>query len=167
MNTLSRKDVVVLFIVTAKVPQRRYFLLGALAVLALLVGILLLRSKPSEAEPPVPRAETNGERVAYLQSLGWEVVPEPVEALRLTLPDELVEPYRSYNEIQLRQGFDLAPYCGETLERCTYTVTNYPGRPMGCQADLYIHDGEVVAGDVVCTGEEGFIATLEFPSSES
>ena len=157
-----------MFIVTAKVPKRRYFLLGALVILALLIVILALRGgkKGPESTEPSLRAETNEQRVAYLGSLGWEVDAEPIEALKLTLPDELVEPYRSYNEIQLKQGFDLTPYLGETLERYTYCVNNYPDHPRGCQADLYVYDGTVVAGDIVCTGANGFIATLEFPTNE-
>lgn len=157
-----------MFIVTAKVPKRRYFLLGALVILAVLVAILALRSgkKDAASDEPSLQAETNEQRVAYLKSLGWEVDAEPIEALKLTLPDELVEPYRSYNEIQLKQGFDLTPYLGETLDRYTYCVNNYPGRPRGCQADLYVYDGTVVAGDIVCTGANGFIAILEFPANE-
>ena len=157
-----------MFIVTAKVPKRRYFLLGALAVLAVLVAILALRGGKKEAADNELslRAETNEQRLAYLTSLGWEPDAEPIEALKLTLPEELVEPYRSYNEIQLKQGFDLTPYLGETLERYTYCINNYPGRPKGCQADLYVYDGTVVAGDIVCTGANGFIATLEFPTGD-
>jgi len=154
-----------MFIVTAKVPKRRNMLLVAIAVLLLLVAVLLLGNrnpKTVDAEPSLA-AETNEQRVAYLQSLGWEVDEEPVEALQLKLPGELAEPYRSYNEIQLKQGFDLTPYLGETLERYTYCVTNYPDHPKGCQADLYIHDGVIVAGDIVCTGANGFIDVLEFP----
>ena len=155
-----------MFIVTAKVPKRRYFLVGALVILAVLVAILALRGGKKEAasDEPSLQAETNEQRVAYLESLGWEVDAEPIEALKLTLPDELVEPYRSYNEIQLKQGFDLTPYLGDSLERYTYCVNNYPGRPKGCQADLYVYDGTVVAGDIVCTGANGFIVTLEFPT---
>lgn len=156
-----------MFIVTAKVPKRRNILLIAIPVLLLLVAVLLLRnenSKKDDAEPSLLVAETNEQRIAYLQSLGWEVDAEPVEALQLKLPAELVEPYRSYNEIQLKQGFDLTPYLGETLERYTYCVTNYPDHPKGCQADLYLHDGVIIAGDIVCTGANGFIDVLEFPT---
>ena len=109
--------------------------------------------------------QANDRRIDYLAALGWEVEREPVELLSLTLPRELQEPYLSYNALQLRQGFDLSRYCGKTLERCTYTVTNHPtGAP--CQADLYLFDGEVVAGDILCTGEGGFIAPLEFPAKQ-
>ncbi len=156
-----------MFIVTAKAPKRRQILLAALAALVLLAAVLALRGNRTDADTDgAPRAETNEQRVAYLAALGWEVAPEPLETLRLTLPETLEEPYRSYNELQLRQGFDLTPCLGETLERFTYRLTNYPRRPDGCQADLYVLGGEVVAGDVVCTGANGFIATLEFPADK-
>ena len=152
-----------MFIVTAKVPERRGVLLGALVVLAALAAALLLRGRSAAAEPDALRAETNAARVAYLASLGWEAEEEPIESLLVALPGEMVEPYRSYNDLQLRQGFDLTPYLGETLERYTYAVRNYPGRPRGCQADLYLSGGRIVAGDIVCSGADGFIAPLEFP----
>ena len=94
--------------------------------------------------------------MAYLQSLGWEVEPEPIETLQFLLPAELEEPYRSYNELQLSQGFDLTRCCGKQVSRCTYTVTNYPGQPEGVQANLYICEDVPVAGDVCSSGARGF-----------
>ena len=67
----------------------------------------------------------------------------------------------------LEQGFDLSDFCGRTLSRYTYVVTNYPDRESGCQADIYLCDDAVVAGDIVCTGEGGFMAGLEFPDKQS
>lgn len=157
-----------MFIVTAKMPRRRFILPIALAALAVVLTVVLLRGKAPDAENGSQslRANTNDERVAYLASLGWTVDPDPIEMIRLTLPEELVEPYRSYNELQAQQGFDLTPYLGETLERCTYAVTNHPSHTHGCQADLYLRDGVIVAGDIICTGEGGYISTLEFPTGQ-
>lgn len=158
-----------MFIYTAKAPKRRSLLLLAALALLLFVSLLLLRGcKPAKQDDtPSLEAATNEERVAYLHSLGWEVDEEPLEALRLTLPKEMAEPYRSYNELQLQQGFDLTPCLGKTLERYTYRVTNYPGHPKGSQADLYICDGVIVAGDIICTGANGFIDTLDFPAASN
>ena len=64
----------------------------------------------------------------------------------------------SYNDLQRSQGFDLTRYCGQTLSRYTYVVTNYPDASLPCQADLYVCDGVLAAGDIVCTGENGFIS---------
>lgn len=49
------------------------------------------------------------------------------------------------------------------MTRYTYTVTNYPQRPDGVQLNLYICEDLPVAGDVVCTGTDGFQDTLVFP----
>ena len=70
----------------------------------------------------------------------------------------------SYNDLQRSQGFDLTRYCGQTLSRYTYVVTNYPDASLPCQADLYVCDGALAAGDIVCTGENGFMAGLAFPA---
>jgi len=43
-------------------------------------------------------------------------------------------------------------------------VTNYPNASLPCQADLYVCDGVLAAGDIVCTGENGFMAGLAFPA---
>ncbi len=152
-----------MFVVTAKAPNRRSVLFIVFLACLALVSIPFLRGHSASADDPPQRLDTNEQRIVWLNKLGWEAEPEPVESLRLTLPKTLEEPYRSYNTLQLKQGYDLTPYLGKTLERCTYRVTNYPGRS-DCQADLYLYDGAVVAGDIICTGADGFIDTLEFPS---
>ncbi|MFR2560875.1 MAG: DUF4830 domain-containing protein [Oscillospiraceae bacterium] len=55
----------------------------------------------------------------------------------------------------------MEPCCGKTVERCTYTVKTIPRA--GSSTDLYICGGEIVASDILCTGEGGFIAPLAFP----
>ena len=154
-----------MFIVTAKVNAARRALLLIVLLLAAGTAVFALHRRDSGTDTALPPASTNEERVAYLASLGWEVDSEPLESLRLTLPETLEEPYRSYNDLQRRQGFDLTPWLGKTVERCAYRVTNYPDRPEGCQIDLYICDGRVIAGDVLCTGANGFIDTLTFPQA--
>lgn len=154
-----------MFIVTAKFSKRKV-LLSAFSLLALIAFSFALSHRAENKSISVVSAKTNDERVAYLRSLGWEVTPDPVETLSLTLPDELVEPYLSYNELQLEQGFDLSTFCGRTLNRYTYVVTNHPNCEGGCQADIYLCDDTVVAGDIVCTGENGFMAGLEFPAEQ-
>ena len=152
-------------IMTAKVPKRRLLLIVLLLIAAAVVLALCLHGAGSEMEKPTKssaQGATNEARIAFLEGYGWQVEPEPVETLSLTLPKELEEPYLSYNVLQRAQGFDLEPCCGKTVERCTYTVKNHPSGKV-CQADLYICGGEIVAGDILCTGEGGFIAPLAFP----
>ena len=154
-----------MLIITKRLRKRR--IAAALGALALLLILLLLlrgcgEKRVQASEIP---AATNAERIAYLTSLGWEVGEQPIETLSVTLGETLEEPYLSYNELQLPQGFDLARCCGKTLSRYTYVVTNYPDASLPCQADLYVCEGLVAAGDIVCTGENGFMAGLTFPAA--
>ena len=153
-----------MFIITAKCSKRR--VVKILLIFALLLSLFLaLRACRHSPPPPVIAAGTNEERIAYLASLGWEVNDQPIETLSVTLGETLEEPYLSYNALQLEQGFDLTRQCGKTLSRYTYVVTNHPACPQSCQLDLYVCEGVVAAGDIVCTGENGFMAGLAFPAS--
>ena len=131
---------------------------AALAVIlagAVLAALILLLGQPY--------LSSNGERVAYLRELGWEIDPEPLTTLQFLLPPKLSGDYITYNDLQKSQGFDLETCCGKQVTRYTYTVTNYPQRPDGVQLNLYICEDLPVAGDVVCTGTDGFQDTLVFP----
>ena len=86
--------------------------------------------------------------------------PEPIETLQFLLPAELEEPYRSYNELQLSQGFDLTRCCGKQVARYTYAVTNHPGQSEGVQANLYVCEEHPAAGDVCASGAKGFQGPL-------
>ncbi|MBQ2323124.1 MAG: DUF4830 domain-containing protein [Oscillospiraceae bacterium] len=153
-----------MFFITAKLSRRKIAVF-LFALIVLIAAVLTLLPRAFGSAGKGLSAETNDARVAYLRDLGWEVVPEPIETLRFRLPDELEEPYRSYNELQREQGFDLSAHCGHTVERYAYAVSNYPGRSQGCQADLYLCGGEIIGGDIVCTGEDGFMAPLAFPNT--
>lgn len=147
-----------LLICTLKCSRRRVLriLLPVLFALLCLLALFLSRAERGGS------AETDAQGAAYLVSLGWEVEAEPLESLSLTLADPLTEPYLSYNVLQQSQGLDLRPYCGKTLERRTYAVRNHPSGG-DCRADLYFCGGELVAGNILCTGENGFLAPLAFP----
>ena len=150
-----------MFIVSAKLTKRNVLLsvliLGLLIVLV--TGLLSRNSSPSE---PIP-GDTDQQRIAYLSSLGWVTSVTPSETLEFTLPDPLGETYERYNQLQKEQGFDLSAYAGRQVKRFTYQVVNHPSAPEGTQADLYVCDGIVIGGDILCTGPDSFVATLEFP----
>lgn len=143
---------------TAKFSRKRAVAAVILMGVVMAALILLVGRTPEEPETPLPQLTTNEERVAYLQSLGWEVEPEPIETLQFLLPAELEEPYRSYNELQLSQGFDLTRCCGKQVARYTYAVTN--GQSEGVQANLYICEERPAAGDVCASGAKGFQGPL-------
>lgn len=162
-----------MMIFTAKLTRKKTALFVILAGLFVGLVILLAGALGGEDSPVSPTGVSlegihdNAERVAFLESYGWQVSQEPVETLRLLLPAELEGSWVTYNDLQKQQGLDLAPYCGKQVERFTYAVANYPGISEGVQVNLYLCGDTVAAGDIFCTGENGFQSTLEFPSENA
>ena len=151
---------------TARISKRAKAALAVILAGVLLAVVLLLMGRSDDGQAAQWQLTTNEDRVAYLESLGWQVEPEPVETLQFLLPEKLEEPYLTYNELQDSQGFDLSACCGKQVARYTYTVTNYPGRPEGVQANLYVCEGQPVAGDILCAGADGFQDTLVYPEKD-
>ena len=65
----------------------------AVILLGLVIAVLVFLAGHGESsnDSAMPQLTTNEERVAYLQSLGWEVLPEPIETLQFLLPETLEE----------------------------------------------------------------------------
>ena len=61
------------------------------AVLAALILLLGQRGGAGASEQPC--LSSNGERVAYLRELGWEIDPEPLTTLQFLLPPKLSGDY--------------------------------------------------------------------------
>ena len=130
-------------------------------VVFLLPGCLDKGAVPSE---PI-NAPTTAQQVAYLEQLGWQVSDEPLETLELQLPDDLKADYADYCKLQEEQGMPFSEFAGQTVKRCTYTVMNYPNIARGVQANLFLCGDQIIGGDIIATGENGFQAGLAFPAS--
>lgn len=152
-----------MLIQTVRLTRKKAVLAAILAGILMAALILLLGRGGGSEEASAPQLTGNAERVAYLRELGWEVEEEPVTTLQFLLPPQLKGDYVAYNDLQKQQGFDLEACCGKQVTRYTYAVTNYPQRPDGVQLNLYVCEKLPVAGDVVCTGADGFQDTLVFP----
>ena len=140
---------------------------ASILVMGIVMAVLIcLVSRHDTKDASSALLTDNAQRIAYLESFGWQVEPEPLETLQFLMPDVLEEPYLSYNVLQKSQGFDLSPCCGKQISRYTYAVTNYPGHTSGIQANLYVCEDLPVAGDVCCPGTDGFQETLLFPQAK-
>ena len=152
-----------MYVIHFKIHKRA--LLAAIAVLVLSVSAaLLLPGCRSNDTEPVP-AGTEEQRLAYLSDLGWAVNATPVETLDLQLPQPLTEDWVEYAKLQNEQNFPFAAFAGQTVRRYTYTVTNYPGVEKGVQVNLYVCGDQLIGGDIVSLGENGFQAELAFPKT--
>ena len=127
-----------------------------LACAVILAVIVLLCSEPEGSG-----LDSTEARVEYLAGLGWEVDAGSETARTVTLPDEVSGVIAQYNALQKQQGFDLTPYAGEDCRSYSYAVTNYPSGESGVIAQLIIHDGEVIAGDIHSSALGGFMHGLQ------
>jgi hypothetical protein len=100
---------------------------------------------------------SNEDRIAFLAQFGWEVEADPTESTTVGIPREFDKVFAAYNELQRTQGLDLTEYSGKTVERYTYTVKNYEGYEGTVQANLLVHRGRVIGGDICAADASGFL----------
>lgn len=136
----------------------RKIAVGILAVIAITLICLILLAGRGEAQKlpgeKLPSCET---RVAFLMSLGWEADPSSEVVQEITLPETFNEVLKSYNELQLQQGYDLSHYCGKTCVLYTYTLKSYPNSTTDVVACLYLYKDRLIAGDIHSVAMDGFI----------
>ena len=159
-----------MFILTARVNRKR-LAIGA-AALVLLCGLVLsVRGIGTEesigvaASASAPKkVKTNEDRIAYLESYGWQINPDPLTVEELLIPQQFDETYNEYLALQESQGFDLTRYCGKRIKHYTYEITNYPTGETGVQATLLVYKNTVIGGEVLSVRLNGFLHGLEMPA---
>lgn len=147
------------------ITRRRMALMSLALGLVIGSALLLAGCFGGDKETEVITAATNEERVAYLEALGWQVEPQPIETLDLQLPEKLEGEWGAYAKLQKGQGLPFSEFAGQAVKRYTYTVTNYPEIPQGVQANLYLWGDQIIGGDVIFTGQGGFQTDLAFPKA--
>ena len=147
------------------ITRRRMALMSLALGLVIGSALLLAGCFGGDKETEVITAATNEERVAYLEALGLQVEPQPIETLDLQLPEKLEGEWDAYAKLQKGQGLPFSEFAGQAVKRYTYTVTNYPEIPQGVQANLYLWGDQIIGGDVIFTGQGGFQTDLAFPKA--
>lgn len=104
--------------------------------------------------------ECNSERVAFLNSLGYIVEPDP-EKENIIIPTEFNAAYSEYNELQRSQGFDLEPYKGKEAVKLTYRILNFPDYPENIFINMILDDHRLIGADITYNdSENGFTRAL-------
>jgi len=123
---------------------------------AVIIALIFLRM-------PAPRgvnvSDAEG-RIMFLRELGWEVDAESESCREVLIPEEFGEVMEQYNELQLKQGYDLSKLCGKLCTQYSYRITNYPGHGGDVYATLYISGRRVVGGDIHSAAVDGFMHAL-------
>ncbi len=155
-----------MFVLTLKWNKRTAVLVIAAAAALLIALVLFVGGSGRRAAAPATaaRLDSTEKRVAYLASLGWSVDPASETEQQILIPKEFGPVYEKYNELQLRQGFDLREYRGMDATLYSYSVTNHP-RGDGVLAQLIVFAGEAIGGDVHSCALDGFMHGLR-PASD-
>lgn len=163
-----------MFIYSVKASSLK--LIGIISAMAVAIVALFLLVPPGEAEAAetagtakitYEKIKTADDRAKFLSQFGWEIDPEAVEEVKLTVPSEFDKVMNSYNELQKHQGLDLSKFRGKDVERYTYKITNYPDYSGTVYANVIIYKNRVIGGDVCSSDVSGFIHDFYFPSDES
>lgn len=144
-------------VVSLKANKKR--ILAFLVLAAVVVGACIFLRMDGQQEPEEPQeitGETNEERVAYLQSFGWQVETQAAETREVMIPGEFNDVYTTYNAMQQAQGFDLLPYAGQVCTQYKYRITNYPDQTE-VYATLLVYGRIIIGGDVACSEVDGFM----------
>ena len=138
----------------------------AFGIILLLTGVVVIAvsfignhpATPASKQPTVS-CKTAEERVNYINSLGFET-DSSEESKEIIIPTRFNDVYNKYNEIQKKQGLDLAEYKGKTAVMYTYHITNY-GDNDNVIANLIVFDGQLIGADLCDTSaDNGFLVAL-------
>ena len=154
-----------MMVLTAKLKKKN--VLAFVLVIAAAAAVLLLagRGKSDTADDALRSAETNEDRVAFLERFGWEVDPNPEQAQEVRIPAEPNEVFDRYNELQKSQDFDLTPYGGQCVKQYRYRITNHPDVGAPVYATLLVRDGRVIGGDVSSAAQGGRMHGFAMPGN--
>ena len=155
-----------MFVVSvSKNKIRRAALIGAAVVVLSLSLVLILkcfrdsRCLDAATEQNLTVADES-DILSFISSYGWQVDEEPVEVREVIIPEVFDEVYSNYNEIQLKQGFDLEKYSGQRVKKWTYIISNYPESSPNddfIRVNILVCDGDIIGGDVCSVKLDGFM----------
>lgn len=125
---------------------------------AVLWCVFRLAVKPNLGIP----GGTNAQRIAYIDSFGWEASAVPSDVEEIRIPARFDEAYEQYNALQKEQGFDLKKYCAVDCLKYTYKIRNYDGADpaVPINANLIVADGKIIAADISSAEANGFVTVL-------
>lgn len=135
-----------MFVFSVKTSRRQMMSL-LLCVVVLVLILIAAFAWPAAGQTAAPVAADNTARIAYLQSLGYEVDLAFCEVREVQIPEEFDDVFAAYNELQKQADMDLTPYHGRRLKCWSYRVLNADGDGETL-AHLYVYEDEIVGGDI-------------------
>ncbi len=135
-------------------------------VLTAVGGIFLVRrsATPVSAQTGYDlRADNEEERARFFRQFAIEIDPESKTVKEIIIPQTPDDVYRTYNDLQLSQGFDLMPYGGKRVKCYSYAVLNAKSKNKGddpVRATILVYKGKVIGGDIASASFKGSMESL-------
>ncbi len=159
-----------MFVYSLRASTLKFFGVTTVALVALVALLIFIpAAEPAMSDGVLDVVEnvrfdkikTAEDRIAFLRQFGWEVDQTPVEEVEVTIPAEFDKVYKTYNELQRKQGFDLTKYLKKDVMRYTYRITNYPDYDGEVYVNILVYKKKVIGGDVCSADVNGFIHGLD------
>ena len=150
------------FVLTTKVTKSKVLVVSLIAVFALLFMFFGLGAKKQSQHVNVS-ASTLTERQSFLKQFGWQIDPKTEAVRSFAVPSVFDDVLKQYNNLQKKQGFDLAKYKEKRADCYTYAILNYPNKSSGILATLLVSDGKIIGGDVHSSELSGFMHGFNKP----
>ncbi len=132
------------------------------AILLLLAAVIVYDAVAASTAAKKDAIESGTRnRISYIGNYGWEISAESEQKKSVTVPPEFDNVYTEYNALQKKQGFDLEPFKGKTVEQYTYEVKNYPNEPENVFLHILVYKGKVIGGDVCSLKLDGFMVGIK------
>ena len=111
------------------------------------------------------RVANEHDAARYLLRHGFECISN-AEVTQITIPAEWNAVYESYNDLQRRNGYNLAAYKGKAVKRFAFAVSPLLSSSSGeatdtAYASLLVYNGKVIGGDVCTYDIDGYMVGLK------
>lgn len=157
-----------MFIYSLKASTIKFFAVVCVALATLITLIAFIPvaavddvAASADADIDYSGIKTNEDRIKFLAQFGWQVNPEAVQSVEVTIPEDFDKIFTAYNELQKRQGLDLTKFKKKNVQRYTYEITNYDGYDGVVYANILVYRNKVIAGDVCSADTKGFMHGLQ------
>ncbi len=141
-------------------------MVGLLLLLAAIIGVIafsgeagVVSAASSATEIDYSGIKDKEDRVGFIKNFGIDIDEGSEQSVAFRMPDNFDRVIAGYNELQKRQGLDLLKYKNKKVTRYTYKVTNYD-IDGDVYANLFVYRGKIVACDLSCTDNGGFVIPL-------
>ncbi|MBR1779459.1 MAG: DUF4830 domain-containing protein [Clostridia bacterium] len=156
-----------MFILTVKSKKIKRITAVLISILAIFFLLFIFKAtgesrghqeeNSSLIDKNLTHVKSNEDRVKFLSAFGWEVNPEPLEIVDVTIPEVFNDTYENYNTIQKNQGLDLSKYKGKKCTRFTYQILNHKDSPRGTRANILVIKNTIIGGDICSVELDGFM----------